>query len=360
MTGNPPPVAVPPDLVSTSSSVRRLGLAATSGCDRARVLVHQGADLSKVAHEIFGIDAHGISAAALTTGSQQEASLLRAGAAPLIELLSAAGRLLPGEVGFLDIRSLPTSRQARETLRLLGERLLGGSHGVHVVAQPTFTVTIWGRPQTFRADFAVMSSGPEPSLGEKKSFHDFNADTDQPPMRALLDQGGAYYALADVALRQDGQAAAADQLRPVLDAVLRGPRIYRLPVADERDRTLRLLSAGHSADLDDVAADTARAAGTAILDLGFVEALATNRGKHCASCPLRNKCRNDAYSSGDLSVVSTQTRSVASVAGTARRAASIAVGVTPPALHEQDLARQAAAARAELWGAGWAHRRFTA
>jgi hypothetical protein len=340
--------------------VRRLGLAATSGCDRARVLVRQGADLSKIAQDFFGIDAHGISAAALTTGNQQEASLLRAGAAPLIELLSAAGRLLPGEVGFLDIRSLPKARQSKETLRLFGQRLLGGSPGVHLLAQPTFTVTIWGRRQTFRADFAVMSTGSEPSLGEKKSFHDFNADTDQPAMRALLDQGGAYYALADVALRQDGQAAAADQLVPVLDAVLRGPRIYRLPVADERDRTLRMLSSAYAADLDDVAADAARAAGATTLDAAFVEALGTNRGKHCASCPFRNKCRDDAYSTGDLSIVSTSTRPVASVAGTARRAASIVAGATPPARHERDLALQAAATRAELQGTGWTQRRFSA
>jgi hypothetical protein len=324
------------------------------------VLVHQGVDLSKIAEGFFGVNAHGISAAALTTGNQQEASLLRAGAAPLIELLVAAGRLLPGEVGFVDIRSLPKARQAKETLRLLGERLLGGAHGVHLLAQPTFTVIVWGRAQTFRADFAVMSSGPEPSLGEKKSFHDFNADTDQPAMRALLDQGGAYYALADVALRQDGQAAAADRLSPVLDAVLRGPRIYRLPVADERDRTMRLLSASYSADLDDIAADAARAAGTTTLDAPFVEALDNNRGRHCASCPFRNKCRDDAYTTGDLSIVSTPTRPAASSAGTARRAASIVAGATPPAPHEQDLAVRAAEARAELRGTGWVPRRFSA
>lgn len=356
----PRPVTVPDGLVSTSASVRRLGLAATSGCDRVRVLVHQGADPGKVATGVFRLEQEGMSAAALTTGNQQEASLLRAGAAPLLELLADAGRLAPGELGFVDVRTLPVRRQPAETLRLLGGHLAGVHHGVHVVAQPTFEVEIWGRVHRFRADFAVLPGSGPASLGEKKSFHDFEADTDQPAMRALLDQGGAYYALADLALRRRGHHDEADRLEPVLDGVLRGPRVYRLPVADERDRTLRLLSATVSADLDDVAADAARAAGTDTVDVAFVEALGVNRGSHCKACPLRNKCRDDAYAGGDLTVLSKPTRAVAAAAGTATRAASVAAGVTPPAVHEQVLAAEAAAVRSELRGAGWAPRRFSA
>jgi hypothetical protein len=251
-------------------------------------------------------------------------------------------------------------RQPTETLRLLGGHLDGAHHGVHVLAQPTFEVEIWGRVHRFRADFSVLPGTGPSSLGEKKSFHDFDADTDQPAMRALLDQGGAYYALADVALRQAGAPQQADRLDPVLDAVLRGPRIYRLPVLDERDRTLRLLSATVNTDLDDVAADAARTAGTDTVDIDFVDALAVNRGPHCKACPLRNKCRDDAYAGGDLTVLSKPTRAAAAVAGTSTRASAIAAGATPPAPYEAGLAEDAAAVRAELRAAGWSARRFTA
>lgn len=309
---------------------------------------------------MFGLEQEGMSAAALTTGNQQEASLLRAGAAPLIELLTSAGRLAPGELGFLDIRSLPARQQPRETLRLIGGRLLGDAHQVHVLAQPMFEVDIWGRTQHFKADFAVLPGAGDASLGEKKSFHDFEADTDQPAMRALLDQGGAYYALADLALRQSGANAAADRLHPVLDAVLRGPRVYQLPVHDERDRTLRLLSTSESADLDDIAADAATDASTTTLDVGFVEALANNRGTHCKACPLRNKCRDEAYTGGDVTILSRPTQVVAAVAGSVARAAAIAAGAVAPAAHEQGLADDAAAVRDELQQVGWQPRRFTA
>jgi hypothetical protein len=131
-------------------------------------------------------------------------------------------------------------------------------------------------------------------------------------------------------------------------------------VADERDRILRLLSASQSDDLDDVAADAARAAGTTVLDADVVQALDTNRGKHCASCPLRNKCRDDAYDLGDLSIVSPATRPLAAVAGTARRAAAIVLGAATPAAHERALATSGAAARAELEAVGWKQRTFSA
>jgi hypothetical protein len=136
--------------------------------------------------------------------------------------------------------------------------------------------------------------------------------------------------------------------------------VYRLPVLDERDRTLRLLSATVSADLDDVAADAARDAATGEVDIDFVEALAVNRGSHCKACPLRNKCRDDAYAGGDLTVLSKPTRAAAAVAGTTTRAASVAAGATRPAPHEEGLAADAAAVRTELRDVGWSPRRFTA
>jgi hypothetical protein len=358
MTTNP--VTVDPGLLQSSGSVRRLGLAATSGCDRVRVLVHHGADVSKVAENLFTLEPQGLSAAALSTGNQQEASLLRAGAAPLIELLTKAGRLAAYEQGFLDIRSLPTDRQVSETLRLIGGNLLGVQNPVHVLAQPTLEVELWGRTQRFRADFAVLPGEGRMSLGEKKTFHDFDADTDQPAMRALLDQGGAYYALLDQALRQAGQNRAADLVIPTLDAVLRGPRVFPLDVTDERDRTLRLLSANVGADLDDVAADAARRAGTGKLDVDFVEELDTHRGSHCKSCPLRNKCRDDAYSAADLTILSPRARAAAVPAASAGRAAAIVAGVQAPAPHEQALADAATATRSELNEASCPTRRFTA
>lgn len=351
---------VPPELGQTSASVRRLGLAVTSGCDRVRVLTQQGVDTAKVASRLFGLPVEGVSAAALTTGNQQEASLLRAGAAPLLDLLVDGGRLAPGERGFVDIRSLPAARQPTETLRLVAGHLSGDHHGVHLVAQPTFEVRLWGRALRFRADFAVLPGSSDASLGEKKSFHDFEGDTDQAAMRGLLDQGGGYYAFADLALRQAGLAAQAERLRPTLDAVLRGPRIYPIGVAEERDRMLGFLSDATAADLDDIAADAARAAGTTVVTPDLVEALDTNRGRHCTSCPLRNQCRDRAWSAGDLSVLSTPTRTAATAAGSAARAAEVAAGTVVAAPHEQRLAASAAAVRDELTTAGWSPRRFSA
>lgn len=354
------PITVPPPLVSTSASVRRIGLAATSGCDRVRTLVRHNADVARVATDMFGLEQEGSSAAALITGNQQEASLLRAGAAPLLEVLTAAERLRPGDMGFLDIRTLPRRRQATETIRLIADRIDGARVDVHLLAQPTFAVELWGARHQFRADFAVLPESRDVSLGEKKSFHDFQGDTDQPAMRSLLDQGGGYYGLQDIALRAAGFGAQADRLEPVLDAVLRGPRVYRLSVADEKDRTLRMLSAETAVDLADTAADAARAAGTTELNDDFVRALAVNRGSHCTACPLRNLCRDESYAAGDLTILSTQTRPAAVPAGTAFRAAALVSGAARPAPQERELAQDAAAVRAELQGAGWQRRRFRA
>lgn len=356
-TGNARALAIPEELRSSRSSVRVLAHALASRCERYRVLAAAGVDHGAAARAWYQAPSEELSAAAMLTGLQAERHLLANDAEVLLALARRTGRLEEADTGVFDTTSLgekDLERRAEASLATIASYLEGGPCEVSLLIHPVFGVQVFGERRYFEADFCFLPGGDPPRLrlGEQKTFYDFDGHTGQAEIAALRDQGAAYYACVITTLRAAGHERAADRVEPLLDAALRGPRLYLdWDVTARTEEFLRAFEdpkrfgAGLEALLEH------HRLGGVALGPELFEALAPCAGAHCASCAFRIPCRLDDLAHGRLELLSPPSSRVLAPARTLERAFELAAGSEPHG-GEELLADQLARARSALASCG--------
>ncbi|HWG34216.1 MAG TPA: hypothetical protein VN650_08610 [Gemmatimonadaceae bacterium] len=323
-------------------------MARNPGCDRLAVHGAARIDTAAFARAILGVDVntHG-SPLALANGVAFERVLLRDGAAPLVDLFTGAGWLLPGSASFVDVSaahpdidSASLARREEMTRAFLAQRLRGDPGTPNIIWHARLTLSVpalEGGTVTIEPDCLVASatSGFYTPV-EVKSFHDRGPRTDPLDLeKARMQAAVEVLALRDTTLSLAaaiGQRFDDEALRQLIPdrcgLILRRfgmrARLQRLNVRRELTLMRRFL-AGLRARVD--RALTTRASAFTIDTLTGHESIANALREDCRSfCDFASSCEAAARRAGQPIVLGHAMEEAVGAVGTLPRLIALLEG----------------------------------
>jgi hypothetical protein len=334
------------DLAAEQLGARGLErMARNPACGLLKALTVAGVSPARVSSAVYGEPGReGQSPFALGAGNQFEAGLFESGAARLLDLYRAQGRLRVTECRVADVPGLApgTSREAmdrRHTLtdQLLRRKLAGDPSAPNLILKPRLVVGLLGLDFNIEPDALVAADGDAFYAPiEIKSYPDRDGKTDPVDVRGACRQAAVAVVALRAAARRFG-APAAERLVPAHgDLVLRVPGSFRptlrpMTLQSEVDSLVRALEAAPR-DLDEAEALLAGISAEATLDdPAVLDQLPTNYRESCREfCALARRCKERAICEGDPVLLGSRAREEYAAAGSLDRVLELLEGRGAP------------------------------
>jgi hypothetical protein len=331
-------------------------MARNPACGLLKSLTMAGVSPAAIVSVVYGEPGReGQSPFAIGAGNQFEAGLFESGAARLLDLYRAQGRLSVTECRVADVPSLApgTSRAAmdrRHTLsdQLLRRKLAGDPNAPNLIVKPRLVVGLLGLEFNIEPDALVAADGEAFYTPiEIKSYPDRDGKTDPADLRGACRQAG----VAVVALREAARRFGVPEPERLVpsrgDLVLRAPGSFRptlwpMTLEGEVDSLVRTLEAAPR-DLDQAEALLAGISPEATLDdPAVLDQLPANYRESCREfCALARRCKERAICQGDPVLLGSRAREEYAAAGSLDRVLELLEGRGAPPRTPAELRLQA-------------------